>query len=376
MCPVNDEGSLISFPQDTASHPSANLEWRYCYAFLSGSRGNRYALVASFFQVGELPAPKGHYGIHSLIRLDEGGYESRSYLDRMLAYQMTGFYLPLYLLLNPADESTWKQYKDLLQGTLPPPHLLMDSALEQTHPTRLKYGSFSELSFPDDRNPNFHLQIADKSTRIHLNFNPAKPVSIIDEQGTLNGLRYYSATRNQVIGELYTSGRTETLSGEGWFDHQWGRSYSLLRGIGWDWFGLQMEDGRDLLINRLHSVDSAAPNPPIAKLIGKDGSVITTTEKITLKPLRYWRSLHTGMEYPVEWQIALPEFSMDLHVSPLLNNQEIPIIGPLKAIWEGACTWSGESRSPHGIRTPIRGKGFVELVGYAFYGSRSPVHFR
>nr|WP_302847529.1 lipocalin family protein [Paenibacillus sp. yr247] len=338
------------------------MEWWYCYAFLTGNQGNRYALVASFFQVGELTAPKGHYIIYSFIRLDERKYECRSHLDRMLTYQMAGFYLPLYLLINPTDWSTWKQYKNLLQGNLPSPHLLMDHGSVQSKPTRLKYGN-SIMLFPDDRNPNFHLQITDKSTRIRLNFNPVKPASIIDEQGTLNGLRYFSVTRNQVFGELYTDGMTETLSGEGWFDHQWGRNYGLLQGGGWDWFGLQLDDGRDLLINRLHTADSASPDLPIAKLISTD-SVITTTENVFLKPLKFWKSLHTGAKYPVEWQIELPDFSMVLHVIPLLNHQEIPIIGPLKAIWEGACILKGESYSLQRIQTPIKGKGFVELVGY------------
>jgi hypothetical protein len=43
-----------------------------------------------------------------------------------------------------------------------------------------------------------------------------------------------------------------------------------------------------------------------------------------------------------------------------MPHQEIPIPGPIQAIWEGACAVSGESGS-----TPIRGKGFAELVGYA-----------
>jgi predicted secreted hydrolase len=360
---VDHERRLISFPDDAAAHPSANLEWWYCYAFLSGNRGNSYALIASFFQIGELSVLKGHYLIYSLIRLNERKYESRSIVDRMLALQMTGLYLPFYLLLNPTDWKTWNLYKTLWKGSPPFPHLLMADASVQSNPTRLKYGN-SELAFADDGSPNFNLRITDRATRIDLTFSPVKPASIIDDQGKLNGFRYYSVTRNQVSGELSAPGMTENLSGEGWFDHQWGRNYSLIQGSGWDWFGLQLDDGPDLLISRLHPADSAAPASPIAKLISKD-SGITTTENVTLKPLSYWKSLYTGVKYPVEWQITLPDFTMDLHVVPLLRHQEIPIIGPLNAIWEGACTLTGESRSPQGIRFPIHGKGFVELVGYA-----------
>lgn len=362
---VNDENNeqrSISFPQDKADHPYSNMEWWYCYAFLTGDRGNRYTWMTSWFQVGELPAPKGHYMIHSLHRLDEGQSESSSYIDRTLVFQMVSLYLPLYLMLHPTDWKAHRQYKTLLQGTIPAPHLLMPQASVQSSPTRLKYGQ-SQWVFSEDH-PNFHIHIHDESSRLNLQFIPEKPISIIDERGELNGHQYYSMSRNQVVGQLQSSGVTETLLGEGWFDHQWGRDYGLLHGSGWNWFGLQLEDGRELLINQRLPTGSSTPDVPIAKLIGKD-SVITTTKNVALHPLSYWRSPTTGITYPVEWQIQLPELSMNLHVIPLLHDQEMQILGPLQAIWEGACTLNGESLSPPGFRTPVKGKGFIELVGYA-----------
>lgn len=357
----------IALPEDAASHPLSNVEWWYCYAFLTGGHGSRYAMMASFFRVGELPVLKGHYLIHSFIRLDERKFESRSYVDRTLALQMAGMYFPLYLAVQPADWNTWSQYKTLLKGSIPSPHRLMAHASVRSHPTRLEYGD-AELSFPDQARMDFDLRIngiLDKQTRISLSFTPAKPASLIDDLGKLNGLQYYSTTRNQIVGELSAPGKTESLTGEGWFDHQWGRNYGLLLGTGWDWFGLQLADGRDLLINRLRRSDSDSPDSVMAKLIGKEGTITTTTEEVEIKPASYWKSLYTGVEYPVEWHISIADFSMELHIKPLLNHQEMPIIGPLRAIWEGACVCTGVSISPQGIRTPIEGKGFVELVGYA-----------
>lgn len=306
---------------------------------------------------------KGHYMIYSLVRLNEGNAETRSLLDRSLANHMLAFYLPLFLLMNPRDRMIQHQYEELLKGNMPYPHLLMSHASVQSPPTRLYYGN-SLFTFEEKPEPHFQLDITDPAFRIHLKLHPAKPVSSIDEEGNLNGLRYYSITRNQVFGELQQYGMTETLTGEGWIDHQWGRNYGLLSGMGWDWFGLQLEDGRDMLISRLHPAPSDSLENPIAKLIAKDGS-ITTSKKVSLKPLKYWRSIYSGVTYPVEWDISLPDFGMNLRVVPLLNHQEIAIIGPLQAIWEGACTVTGDYLSPQGIRTTIKGKGFTELVGYA-----------
>ncbi|MCD9025283.1 lipocalin family protein [Cohnella silvisoli] len=360
---MNRQPSIITFPQDAASHPISNVEWWYCYALLLGSHGNRYTVMASFFRVGELAVPKGHYMIHSLIRLNTNHIESHSELDRMLSYQMAGVYLPAYLIKNPRDRHTWNQYKHLLKGSLPSPHRFMKTAATvQTRPTRLTYGS-NRMTFKDDLRSDFQLQLTSKTARIRLNYVPFKPISLIDEKGKVNGLRYYSVTRNRVFGELYADGRAEMLWGEGWFDHQWGRNYGLLQGEGWDWFGIQLIDGNDLLINRLRQADASDAPYSVAKLIRKDGSV-TTSEWVKLQPTKHWDSSLTSAHYPVEWQISLPDFSMELQVTPLLKEQEIPIIGPLQAIWEGVCIVTGKARSSNGNYYPVKGHGFVDLVGY------------
>ena len=219
------------------------------------------------------------------------------------------------------------------------------------------------MTFHDDHHTNFQLQLVSDNTHIRLDYSPLKPVSLIDEAGKVNGLRYYSVTRNRVHGELYSDDGMELLRGEGWFDHQWGRSYGLLQGEGWDWFGLQLQDGNELLINQLRSPDKTAAPYSVAKLIRWDGSV-TTSEQVSLQPIRYWNSRLTSASYPIEWNISLPEFSMELHVIPLLDNQEMPIIGPLQAIWEGVCAVEGEIRSMSGGYVQVKGHGFVELVGY------------
>ncbi|WP_165842334.1 lipocalin family protein [Paenibacillus xerothermodurans] len=357
----HDDGS-IKFPRDAAPHPFANLEWWYCYAFLTGAQGNRYALMASFFRIGELPVLKGHYLIHSLLRVNDKRSRSESAWDCRLALQLAGLYLPMYHIMNAITKK--QQTTGTRRNRNSTPQWL-ENVTVQSHPTRLKYGR-SELTFADDLTSHFHLQLSGGATRASLHFAPVKPVAIIDAQGSMNGLQYYSVTRNTVTGELYhaDTGVTEPVSGEGWFDHQWGRNYGLIQGTGWDWFGLQLDDGRDVLINRLRAADSAAPAPPTAILIGKDGAM-TRSHNVTLEPLAHWQSLYTGVRYPVEWRISLPDLAIELHVTPLAKSQEIPIIGPMRAIWEGACKVSGHSRSEKGVRILINGHGFTELVGYA-----------
>ncbi|WP_256759320.1 lipocalin family protein [Cohnella sp. WQ 127256] len=361
---MNDlRATLISIPKDAAAHPEANLEWWYCYAFINGSGGRRYALMISFFRVGELSRIKGHYLIYSLIRLDEPGFISRSYLDRSLFYHMTGLYLPSYFLFKPSDWQTWEQYGTLFKGKLPTPHSWIKDISMHSQPTAIQYGH-AGITFIDDVSQQFTLHIDDPEVRVDLTFTPSKPLTAIDEQGTLNGLYYYSSTRNTITGHIHHEGGTDQVSGEGWFDHQWGRNYELLKGEGWNWFGLQLDDGRELLINQLHAAKSATtPSSPTAILILKDQASISINN-IKMRPLRVWRSFQSGMSYPVEWYISIPDYQLELHVIPAFDNQEMLIIGPIRAIWEGACLVTGLD---HSNNTPINGKGFVELAGFAKY---------
>jgi len=354
--------AAISLPQDASGHPLSNAEWWYVYALLTGSEGQRYAVMASFFRVGELAAPKGHYVIHSLHQLDRDRFETSSHIDRMLAYQMASVYLPVYLMKNPFDSHTWGQYKQLLTASLPEPHRLLPHASVQARPTRILYGDNS-LTFEDDASSGLQLKLTTGNGRLRLTFEPMKPVALIDEKGKINGLRYYSSTRNFVSGELHMEGRLETVQGEGWFDHQWGRNYGLLHGDGWDWFGLQLRSGQELLISRLRSANSDSEPYSVAKLIREDGS-IATTETVSLRSERAWSGEWAKAEYPVEWAIELPEFAISLSVIPLMDRQEMPIIGPLQAIWEGVVAVTGTMRTLSGNTEPIEGYGFMELVGY------------
>ena len=54
-----------------APKPFSNLEWWYCFGFLHGDKGSKYAIVGSFFNFGELACFKGQYLIFSLIELDK-----------------------------------------------------------------------------------------------------------------------------------------------------------------------------------------------------------------------------------------------------------------------------------------------------------------
>lgn len=352
----------ISLPKDTGKHRLANTEWWYYFAFLEGDKGGKYATMASFFHIGDFPFCKGHYLIFSLIDLKENSYQSYSFADRRLIYNIL-LRAPFYLFYFPYDKKMWKQYLHLLIGKLPSPHQMMRNACIKSNPTQLLYGE-SSLSFIDETKHHFNVHVVENNNILDLKFAPTKPIALIGKDGKPNQLYYYSFTQNKVKGYIKKGKTTENVKGRGWFDDQWGYANDLLTKTGWNWFGLQLEDGRELLINEFRDIKTGKTFSPMANLIKPNGE-LEFTRKVVLEPIQYWKSPLTKTSYPLEWLIKIPDFSMNIKVVPKFKEQEMPILGPLQAIWEGACNVSVDENLCNQQIKRIFGKGFMELVGYA-----------
>ena len=76
--------------------------------------------------------------------------------------------------------------------------------------------------------------------------------------GVGNASVYVSYPRMAANGTLEVGGRTLAVHGEAWFDHEWGTSQLGPGVVGWDWLGLRLADGRDLMLYRLRLADGRA----------------------------------------------------------------------------------------------------------------------
>ncbi len=178
---------------------------------------------------------------------------------------------------------------------------------------------------------------------------------------------YYSQTRLRVAGEVRLGGRTTEVEGDGWLDREFGSSWLAAEQVGWDWFGLTLDDGRDLMVYLLRRADGST-SWASGTLRDADGRVIEL-EGPEVEALGEFRPDDLGegeLPYPAEWRLRVFSEGLDLRVRPLLADQENRLgpdqPGPRIPYWEGAAdvlAWD--------IGTPL-GRGFVELTGY-----RSPI---
>jgi predicted secreted hydrolase len=200
---------------------------------------------------------------------------------------------------------------------------------------------------------------------ISLELTEASPAVLHGDRGldrkgaaTGNASYYYSIPRLSARGSVRLSD-TESLAvtGTAWLDREWATS-SLDTGVeGWDWFGLQLEDGTNLMLYRLRGTDGSSSPFSTGTLMYRDGSSVRLEpDDVQYRVIERWTSPDTRISYPVEWMLSIPSLETELHVRPRLRHQEFNLA---LRYWEGAVTVSG---SVSGARTA--GVGYLELAGY------------
>jgi predicted secreted hydrolase len=175
-----------------------------------------------------------------------------------------------------------------------------------------------------------------------------------------NASYYYSLTRMATQGAIELGGRRYAVRGLSWMDHEFGSSALEPGATGWDWFGLQLGDGRDLAYARIRNADGSG-GLALGGLFAADGSKRDfTSDEITLEVLGTWRSPRSGVEYPSGWRLRAPSAGIDLRITPWLADQELALA---VLYWEGAVKVEGTIDG-----RPIGGNGYAELTGYAEQG--------
>jgi predicted secreted hydrolase len=147
------------------------------------------------------------------------------------------------------------------------------------------------------------------------------------------------------------------VQGRSWLDREWSTSSLGDEQVGWDWFALQFEDGRELMYYQLRLADGTIEPFSSGVLIAPDGSTTPISrDDIQIEVLDRWTSPHTQAAYPSHWKISIPKVQLDLDITPLVADQELRVS---VAYWEGAVQVQGQAAGQS-----VTGKGYIELTGY------------
>ena len=328
------------FPRDHGRHPDFRLEWWYYTGILRADDGRRFGFQVTFFRRGLSPtAPR-----------------------RESAWRTWSLYAAQAAL---TDLETGRF---LHQGRLGRDALGIAGADMDRH--RVWLAGWRAEPLPGEPHGT-RLTISGGAFALDLQLRATRPPVLhgekgLDRKGAEFGQAswYYSLTRLATVGEITLDGDRVPVRGTAWMDHEFGTSQLGPDLAGWDWFGLRLDDGSDLMLYRLRRRDGTFDPASGGSWIGPSGDrrpiSLGLGSGTVFEPLRWWKSPATGARYPVAWRIVLPGLDLELEVEPLLDAQELaPTPGIPFAYWEGAVSVRGQRAG-----RPIGGEGYLELTGY------------
>lgn len=221
----------------------------------------------------------------------------------------------------------------------------------------------------------FDFSMADtaQSTGLALSTRPVKPMVFQGPkglskkgQGPTEASQYYSFTRLATRGAITVDGKQIAVTGLSWMDKEFGSNQLGEDKSGWDWFSLQLDDGREIMLYLLRS-RSGKKDYASGTVVDAAGRVLYLgPEDWQLKATGRWASPTTNASYPAGWTLQIADIGISAVITPKIADQEnASTLIPDLYYWEGSVL----VESPSGKRI---GEGYVELTGYG-EKSRPPI---
>ncbi len=335
-----DPAEPIQFPRDHGAHLNSRIEWWYVTGHLTAETGERFGYQLTFFRAGLLDTPPGqraskwtpldlHMAHFAVTNVSKRGFQfaERTHRDGPgAAYARTEY-------LDVANED-WRL---------------------------------------TDLGGKFALFARDGGTELTLLLEPQKPAVMHGANGLSKKgpepdavSKYVSFTRLAASGWLRKGKEVHRVSGTSWMDHEWGSGAFGKESAGWDWFSVQLKDGRDVMLYQIRGKEGIPTRFSSGTIVEKDGrSRPLQATDFSVTVLERWKSPASGGEYPSRWRVSIPGAGLEFTVVPLVANQELITNRSTRVTyWEGACEVAARSEPFNEI-----GSAYVELTGYAGKGS-------
>ena len=208
---------------------------------------------------------------------------------------------------------------------------------------------------------HFRLKVQDAAFAFDLTLKPGQPLLLQGEGGwSQKGPRpqlashYVSWPQLLVAGSLTLDGKPRAARGRAWFDHEWSSEVLAAGSVGWDWIGINLDDGGALMAFRIRNAagDTLYAHAALRDAGGRRRQF--GAHEVSFTPRRHWTSPRNGARYPVGMEIRCGPHRFE--TVPVKDAQELAARRPLPvSYWEGLVK----------IRGSLAGRGYLELTGYA-----------
>jgi predicted secreted hydrolase len=329
-------GYKFRFPADHAAHPDYKIEWWYYTGNLAAADGRRFGYQVTFFRVGVDPSPANPS-----------------------AWAVRDLYMT-HVAVSDLDGRRYRFDERLSRG---------GPGLAGARSDRFEVWN-DDWTTSRGEDGRHALRIAGRDLGVALTLDEGKAPVVhgkdgISQKGAQagNASHYYSLTRMPTRGTLTIDGEAVAVQGESWMDREFGTSFLEPGQQGWDWFAIQLEDGRELMIYQLRRADGSRDPRSSGTWVRQDGtSVALGAAEVVMRPVGpRFRSTASGADYPVAWRIEVPREGLALDVTTPLADQELNTPQSTGvSYWEGAVVVNGTVNGG-----PVRGRGYLEMTGYA-----------
>ena len=323
-------GDALKFPADYGSHPEFRTEWWYVTGWLTTERGESLGFQITFFRAKPDVAS-----------------------DNPSAFNPRQIVIAHCAISDPKRGRLWQDQRVRRAGMG-----LVDASRGDT---AVSIDGWSLTREHD----HYLARIKAENFSLDMTLLATQAILLNGEAGVSRkgpspaaASYYYSIPHLRVDGSIARQGVRSSVSGEAWLDHEWSNQYLDEQAIGWDWLGLNLDDGAALMAFRIRGTNGEQRWAG-GTLRTADGRIRTLQpENIDFRAGRRWVSPRTAISYPVEWLIRAGDLT--LAIKPLLDDQENDT-----RLTTGAIYWEGAVRATVDGR-PV-GRGYLELTGY---GSR------
>ncbi len=327
----------LTFPEDHGAHPEYAIEWWYYTGNLDTAAGRHFGYELTFFRTG--------------LTANESQRSSK--------WAAQNIYYAHFALTDVENEDFYAFERSSRDA--------LGLAGVTAAPFRVWLENWSVASVGDSTLPmRLHVMEEDAGIEIELLLlYGGKDTVLHGEDGfsrksssSDTASYYYSITRMPTRGTVTINGESHTVSGASWLDREWSSNRLSDEHIGWDWFALQLSDGRDIMYGILRPREDSGNAFRLGTIVAANGEYksIEAHNEVRITVLDEWQSPLGGI-YPSGWRFQILTEGLDLEITPYIRNQELDTV---VRYWEGAVRIEGTSNGQ-----PISGSGYVELTGYA-----------